>query len=256
MLTTGISLAALILMPGTVERPDPTRYRMDVEMKNVADLTAAGMGEMASGVSATVWFQLTMSDSADGKIALITVDSLNYQTDGQAAMAFPEGLGAALTGSTLRAHVKDGKIDGQPEFSVPPTENPLSSLVSPAFAGLFAGIGSNSSRNTWADTTNSEQNSDAGSSVTETIATWTVTGRDGNLLLIDGTSSSTLSSTSAQGQEMSGTSESKVSLRTVAGGPAREASITSDQDMTVLNPALPAPIPVKVHNTLKLAQLP
>lgn len=256
MLTTGLSLAALVLMPGTTDRPDPTRYRMELTMKNVADLTAAGMGEMETNITGTVWFQLTMSDTTGGRIALIAVDSVNYEADGQAAMQLPPGLGASVAGSTVRAYIKDGKVEGTPEFSLPATQNPVSSLVAPALAALFPGVSATSNRTTWVDTTSTEASNQGGNSVTEAIATWSITGREGTLLLVDGTSVSTLSSSSPEGQEMSGTIESKISLRTPAGGPSRETTISSEQEMTVLAPTLPAPIPVKVNTSVKLGTLP
>jgi hypothetical protein len=256
MLTTGLSLTALILMPAAVDQPDPTRYRMELSMKNVADLTSAGMGEMITNVTGTVWFQLTMSDTTGGRIALIAVDSVNYEADGQAAMQFAPGLGAGVAGSTVRAYIKDGKVEGTPQFSVPAAENPITSLVIPALSALFPGISSNEARSSWVDTTNSETNNQAGSQVTEAIATWTINGREGNLLLIAGSTSSAVSSSTPEGQEMSGTIESKVSVKTPAGGPAQQTTITSDQDMAVLVPALPDPIPVKVNTSIKLATLP
>lgn len=254
MLTTGLSIAALIAAAGSTDHADPMRYRMELKMKNVADLSAAGMGEMVTNISGTVWFQLTMSDTAGGRIALIAVDSVIYQADGQAAAQLPAGLGEGLRGSTVRAYVKDGKVEGNPEFSVPPNSNPVVTLVAPALTALFPGISPTESRTSWADTTSTDNTSEAGSSLVEAIANWKITGKEGDILVVDGTTNSTLS-TSGSGPEMTGTIESKVGLKTPAGGPAREATITSEQAMSMLVPNMPAPIPMAVNTSVVLVTL-
>jgi hypothetical protein len=230
------------------------RYRIDLTIKQDIDLTAAGQGPQTTDMTGTAFVTLTMSDTTGGKLAHLAIDSMTVVATGQLSNAFTQDLADSLKGQWLHAYVVDGKISGTPTPSV--EGNPALAVATAAINALFPGIGSKAaSGQGWADTTSNDVTNDQGMQNTQQIVTWTVGTRDGETLMLTGTGSGSVTAEMG-GQQITGILSSSATITSVIGGPSSKATITSTQELSVLNPALPEPIPVKVSSTATLVELP
>lgn len=250
-------LLTLLTVAGSLLGPDrPTqRFRIDVETKTVADLTSAGMGSQESTVTASVFVAVTMSDSADGQTAHVVVDSLTIAATGQAAMQISQELADSLRGQFVHAYIKGGRMEGAPTPSV--ATNPVMlAVVMPVINVLFPGVSSKAmTSQTWSDTARVDNTTEQGTTNSQQIVDWTVVAREGNVVTLTAVSNGTLTA-EMSGQQIAGTTVSHISVTTPIGGPATKGTMQATQDMSVLVPSLPDPIPVKVESTHTLSAMP
>jgi hypothetical protein len=251
-------LALLSLAAGAVSSTGPDkaaqRYRVNVELKQEIDLTAAGAGAQEAGVTGTAFITLTMSDTTGGKLAHVVIDSMTVAATGQLAGQFSQDAATALRGATLHAYVVDGKMSGPAKPSI--EGNPAMNIAIAGMAALFPGVSSKATAGQgWVDTTRSESTTEAGTQNTEQVVTWTVSGREGATLTLTSSGTGTFSAETS-GQQITGTITSSGSVTSVIGGPATSATINTTQDLSVLSPSLPDAIPVKVTSMAVLTLMP
>ena len=249
-----LSLAAGAVSPTHGPEKAAQRYRVNVELKQEVDLTAAGAGQQQAEVTGTAFINVTMSDTTGGKLAHVVIDSMTVAATGQLAGQFTQAAADALRGATLHGYVVDGKMSGPAKPSV--TDNPAMNLAMAAMAALFPGVSSKGTAGQgWVDTTRSESTNEAGTQNTEQVVTWTVASRDGATLTLTSSGKGTITA-ETNGQQITGTITSNGSVTSVIGGPATTATITTVQELSVLSPSLPEAIPVKVSSLAVLTQLP
>jgi hypothetical protein len=252
------ALLATLVAATPVAGPDnpaqATRYKLDVTMTQTADLTALGQGEMTGSVNGTVFVTLTMSDTTGGKIAHFVVDSMKITADGMLAGQMGQSFADSLAGETIHAYIKDGRVEGTPELSA--SGNPAMNVAAQIVGVVFAGVGPKAQGATsYADTVTSNTTNDQGTRNTQQVVEWTVKGNNGGVLTMSGTGNGTLSA-DMNGQQISGTVKSTIEVTTPIGGPATASTASSQQEMMVLIPGAPEPIPVKVDSKATLTTLP
>jgi hypothetical protein len=253
VLTTLAALASLTAVAGP-EKAVAQRYKLDVAITQNIDATAAGQGVVTSEITGTALLTLTMSDTAGGQLAHLVIDSFTVSADGQAGAMFSQELANALKGQFIHGYVVDGKLSGTAKPSV--EDNQTMNLVMPAMNALFPGIGARaSSAETWTDTTRNNTVNEQGTQNSESIVTWTVTGRNGEVLSLTGAAQGTVTIEAAE-QQVSGTVTSTSTVTSVVGGPSTSATLESKQVLSVLIAALPDPLPVSVETRATLTQIP
>lgn len=252
-------LALLVATTGVVgpDGPDkaPQRYRVDVKIEQVVDLSSAGMSEMRSSATSTSYVTLTVSDTTGGSLMHLVIDSVKVSTVGQQFdMTFNQTMADSLKNQFFHAYIVNGRSDGPAKPSV--ENNPVISLVAPAVSALYPGIGDKANQgDKWSDTTRSETSTAQGTQNTSQIVDWVVTSRNGDVLTVTGTGNGTVNA-DMDGQQVSGTIATTAEVTTVVGGPAAASKVVSKQSITVLAPQFPEPIPVNVTSEATLTKLP
>ncbi len=252
-------LALLVATSGIVgpgDGPDnsPQRYRLDVKLNQTVDLTAAGMGEMISEVTSTAWVTLTVSDTTGGSLAHVVIDSMNVAATGQLAAAFTQDLADSLRGEWIHVYIVDGRPEGAPKPSV--EGNTVLQMVIPSISALYPGIGEKAAGiDKWADTTNNDVVNENGSQNTSQIVDWVIHSRDGGNLTVTATGNGSVNADMG-GQQVSGTITSTINATSPIGGPASKSEVSSTQNLTVLNAAMPEPIPLTVVSSATVVQVP
>jgi hypothetical protein len=252
------TLALLSLAAGVAGPVGPDkaaqRYRLDLVLTQAVDLTSAGQGELKSDVTSTAFVTVTMSDTTGGRLAHVVIDSLTVVGNGPLAGQFSQALADALKGESLHGYIVDGKLQGAAKPSV--DANPTLNLVMPVMNALFPGVGARAATTqSWSDTTQNNVTNEQGTQNSQSIVAWTVTGREGTVFTLTGAGTGTTSVEGEQ-QQATGTVTSSITVSTVAGGPAKSTKLTSSQELSVLVPSLPDPIPVKVDTEATLTELP
>lgn len=253
-----IAMLALATMQGPVS-PAPLHYRIESSTSSAQDLTSMGRGKVSGGLSTVGYVTVTMSDSGDGVIARITVDSMHLTPVG-AMTAQITPTTAALAADSARGEWVDvysvhGMIRGTPR---PSSQNPALSAVMQAVGVLYPGLRSNVKvGDAWADTTHVDSDVQGGHQKGDIVAAWKVSGLDGGNLVLDGTATTRMTTNSTNGQVV------KVSLNSTEhlvegarGAPTRMATIESTSNVTMTTPQSSTPIPATNSGSLKITLLP
>lgn len=244
-------LALLTLVAGPTGPEAPQRYKMDVTISQVLDLSAMGMGEQTSDINGTVFFTLTMSDTTDGQLAHAVIDSMMVTATGQAAMQFSQSVADGLKGEYIHAYIKGGKVEGTATPSV--TGNTAMALAMPFVSAVFAGV--RDGAKTWADTISTVTSNDQSNMNAQSIVNWTVTGMTGDQLQLTGEGAGTVSGEQA-GNQISGEVTNSWTLTSVVGGPATKAVLESSQDLLIITMQAPEPIAVQVTTSATVVEIP
>lgn len=249
-------LALALVATGPTPGPEQvaTRYRVDMTLQQQIDLSAAGQGVQSNDLSASIFMNVVMSDTTDGQIAHVVIDSMTLNAEGLAAAQYSQQLADSIRGSFIHAYIVDGRLKGAPTLSV--EGNVALVLATQSLSALFPGVGTAAAGKAgWADTVTTTTSTEAVNVNSTQVITWTRTGQDGDVLLLSGTGEGTVTG-EQQGNQVSGTVKNTLTAETVIGGPARSARIASDQAMDILVASLPDPVSVKTTTTVTAATLP
>lgn len=250
-------LVALLALagPGPVKPlnvPAPVHYRIDAKSRQDVDLTAMGQPMMSSDLTASIFLSLTMSDTTGGKLAHVIIDSMQMVATGQMEQAYPHSLADSAKGTFMHAYIVAGKVKDNAKLQV---ENAATSLARQTLSLLFAGTREGKKVGEgWTDTTESSNTSANGTQKTKVVYDWKVTGATGGTVTVEGTGSGTSSLEGGQ-QTFVGTSSSKTTVTSPAGGPSTHATLHSSQALQVTAPGLPNTIPVTAVSDLTLTIL-
>lgn len=251
-------LAVLVVLAGLgpvkpVVPTAPVHYRIDAKSRQEVDLTAFGQPSQVTELTAKVFISLTMMDTTGGKLAHVVIDSMMFDATGQMQMAFNQAAADSAKGATIHAYVVDGKVKDNAKLSV---ETQATGLARQTLSLLFAGTrAGKKAGDGWVDTTTASNKSATGTTQTTTVVTdWKVTGAEGDVMTAEGNGKGQVSMEGGE-QQISGTSTSKLTVTSPAGGPARRATLTSQQALMVTVPGAPEPIPVTATSNLTLTLL-
>ncbi len=251
-------LAVLIALAGLgpvkpVVPAAPLHYRIDAKSRQEVDLTAFGQPPQVTELTAKIFISLTMMDTTGGKLAHVVIDSMMFEATGQMQMAFNQAAADSAKGATIHAYVVDGKVKDNAKLSI---ETQATGLARQTLSLLFAGTrGGMKAGNGWVDTTNSSNKAATGATQNTTVVTdWKVTGAEGDAITVEGSGNGKVSMEGGE-QQISGTSTSKLTVTSPAGGPSRRATLSSQQALLVTVAAAPEPIPVTAISSLTLTLL-
>ena len=256
MLIAMLALAAA-QVPVTLPSP-PLRYRIESKTTLDQDLTSIARGKVTGGMATTAFISVTMTDSAEGQVARVMVDSLKMEPTGAMALQLTPNAAAAAAdsarGAWVHAYSVRGTLRGVPQPSSP---NPALASVLQAVGVMFPGIRSGIKvGDNWADTTKIDGDVQGNHQLGNIIATWTVTGTENGGLILDGTAITKVTTTGQNGQTLTVAGSSREHLAMAARGPSRNASIESSRDATTVRHPGATPIPEKTTAVLRLTQLP
>jgi hypothetical protein len=244
-------LALLMFAAGPNGPEAPQRFKMDVAISQVVDLTSMGQGETTSDITGVVFFTLTMSDTTDGRLAHAVIDSMTVEATGQAGMMFSQTAADALKGEFLHGYIKNGKVEGTATPSV--NDNAAMNLASPFLTAIFPGV--RDGAESWSDTVSTNTSTDQANMNSQAIVDWTVTGRSGEELVLTGKGTGTVSG-EQQGNQISGEVATTFAVTSVPGGPASSAVLTSSQDLLIITMQAPEPLSVKVTTRGTVTSIP
>ncbi|MEO8479312.1 MAG: hypothetical protein ABI542_06720 [Gemmatimonadota bacterium] len=249
-----LALLTVVMGPGSGPEKAADRYRVDLNLSQAVDLSSAGMGIQETSLEASIFMSVTMSDTTDGQIAHVVVDSMLTSGKGQLEAQYPQALSDSVRGQFIHAYIVNGRLKGTPTFSV--EGNLALALATQGLSALFPGVSDKAAgKKAWADTVNTNTVNNGADMNANQVVNWTVTGQQGEWLTVTGTGEGTLTGTQGDNQ-ITGTVKNTLAAVTRIGGPAKSAELNSTQDITLLTPQLPEPIPIKATSSMKLTTLP
>lgn len=249
-----LALLTVVMGPGSGPERAADRYRVDLNMKQAVDLSSAGQGVQEMSLTAAIFMNVTMRDTTGGRIAHVVIDSMMTTGEGQFAASYPQALADSIRGAFIHAYIVNGRLEGTPTLSV--EGNAALALATQGLSALFPGVSEKAAdKQSWADTVNTHTVNEMVDLNSNQIVTWTVTGKQGDLLTLAGTGEGTVTGEQA-GNPVSGTVKNTLAAVTVVGGPAKNAELSSEQNITVLVAQLPEPVVVKINSSMKLTPLP
>src|ERR1017187_4888890 len=246
MLTMLLALAA-----GLPPKPVvPVQYHVTTKTVTDVDMSAMGSGVKSFVITLSAYVTVTVSDSGQGYLVHVVIDSSTFDGGSAAAMLPPEML-ADPKGAFYHIYVVNGKAQG---VLMPTPAVVQDAQLAPALALLVPGFRAAKAGDSWADTTSADTTV-SGAGVTantsgRSITVWTVTAADGGVKQIDGVTAGTTSVGSAQMQmdiQLNGTSH------TVA--PAGELATTATSkaagqaNMSIAGNAVPMKMTVEMTVT-------
>src|ERR1019366_8249517 len=247
---------ALAAAQGPATAGAPLRYRLEAKTASEQDLTSLGKGKVSGSLTTAAILSVTLTDSADGQVARVRVDSMKLEPTGAMTTSLPLAAAAAaadtVRGAYVRAYTVRGAVRGAPQGSSPsPALQTIFQAIGVLFPGLRSGIKIGDS---WADTTviNNDVQNGTGHQTGRVIATWTVTGMENGGFVLDGTAKTFVTTTGQNGQVLHVIGSSQEHLVMGNHGPTRRASIESTNDVTMTSPQNATPIPARSAGSLRL----
>lgn len=243
LVVAALSLGATLVAPDAGAQ-DAKRYRLELKTIAVQDLSAVGQGEQKQEFSLSGQVRVTATDSAGGQAVAVVVDSLQAS----AGSPLPAELIASLVGTTWTGYrAPNGRVA---ELRTG-TDLPGGQLVEGALMQLFPPIAAGTpGGKAWTDTLDTEE-AGLGIRTVTNFQTADEIHEGKKATRLAGASSSAISGVqeSPQGSlSIEGTGTSTVSWLIAADGSVVTGTFAQDQVLEIAVPALPAPIPVKVHN--------
>ena len=230
----------------------PVHYRIDAKSRQDVDLTAFGQPSQTTELTAKIFISLTMMDTTGGKLAHVVLDSMMFDATGQMQMVYNQAAADSAKGASIHAYIVNGKVKDNAQLSV---ETPATSLARQTLSLLFAGTrGGMKAGESWTDTTNASNKAATGTQTTSVVTEWKVTGAEGDAVTVEGSGNGKVSMDGGE-QQITGTSTSKSTITSPAGGPSRHATLSAQQALQVTVPGAPEPIPVTATSTLTLTLL-
>jgi hypothetical protein len=251
---------ALATTQGPVKPPAPLRYRLEASTVSDQDLTSIGQGKKTGSLTTIAIISVTLTDSAEGQIARVTVDSMTLAPSGEMTRSLPlNAAGSAadsVRGAYVRAYTVHGMMHGAPQGSNPSAAlNPILQAMGDLFPGLRTEIKAGDS---WADTTviNNDAANGAGHQAGRIISTWKVASAANGGFVLEGTAITMMTTTAQNGLvlHISGTSHQHLVMP--SRGPTRSAVVESTNEVSQTSREHPTPIPARTVGSLRLIPLP
>lgn len=254
-------MLAIMLATALFQAPSPAappqRYRLEVKTLRELDQSSNGGAKSADGLTTSALISVTMTDSAGGQLARITVDSIALNPTGAVVDDLQRHPNAAhdARGAWVRVYIAHGKIQGGVQLS--DSTNPALGAIVQAVGVLFPGIRRGAKvGDSWADTSHINNASGPRRVSGEVVAAWKVVANEGDALVLDGSSTSRTKTEDGSGQVMTLTGGSKERVVIPPTGLARRATIETTNEMSITAPRLTSPIPGKTTGSLTLTPLP
>ncbi len=216
--------------PADIAPADSFRYRIVTKSTQEVDASAMGQPSQTVEVTTTALVTVSLTDSAGGQVAHITVDSAGIDAGEMAAMLDAELLKVPV-GAFFHFFVKDGKVvgDRSPSVGSMPVANlmePVGMLFSnPRPAAVIGEL--------WSDTTKVDTTTAQGRSSVTTVSRWKFAGMEQDGRVLEAESAGTMDIDSPMGK-MSGTVSGKQRLVARAKGPLVRLRSDTTNDMVML----------------------
>lgn len=249
-------LAAAIVQAQTPPAA-PQQYRLEVKTLRELDQSSIGRAKTTDGLATSAMISVTMTDSAGGQLARITVNSIALSPTGAVVEDLQRHPTAAqdARGEWVRVYIAHGKIEGGVQLS--DSTNPALGAIVQAVGVLFPGIRRGAKvGDSWADTSHINNASGSRRVTGELISTWTVIANEGDALVLEGSSTSRTKTEDGSGQVLTLTGGSKERVVIPPSGLARRASIETSNEMSITAPRLTSPIPGRTTGSLTLTPVP
>jgi len=251
-------LALAVMQNPTTPTAQTLRYRVEAKTTLDQDLTSIGRGKISGGSNAVAFVTVALTDSADGQVARITVDSMKLEATGAMAAQMPAAAAAAAAdsarGAWVHAYTVRNTLRGVPQPSVQnPALAPIMQIVGVMFPGIRSGIKAGDS---WADTTKVDGDIQSGHQVGAIIAVWQSGALEDGAFVLNGTSSSNVRTTGQAGQVVTVVGSSTERLVIGIGGPAKSGYVESSVNSSIVQRPGDTPIPQHSTAVLRLTRLP
>jgi hypothetical protein len=254
-----VAMLAVAALQGPVTLPaPPLRYRIEAKTTTEQDLTSINRGKVAGALAAVAFVTVTTTDSAEGQISRIAIDSMKLEPTGATALQLTQAAANAAADSArgmwIRVFSVRGTIKGAPRPSgANAALAPVMQAVGVLFPGLRSGLKVGDG---WADTTKIDNDVQGGHQRGQIVATWKVTGSEEGAFLLDGTAVTNVTTNGQAGESLTVNGSSVEHLALATRGPARSASIESTRLASTVRQQGATPIPTKTVASLRLIPIP
>ena len=192
---------ALVVTQGPATPVPPQRYRLETSTTSEQDLSSLGKGRINGSLITTAIISVTLTDSAGGQIARLTVDSIALQPSGEMAKQLPPAVAVAVAdsarGAFVRAYTVRGIVRAAPQGS---NSSPALASLFQALPVLFPGLRTNIKvGDSWADTSVVNSDNQSGHQAGRIIATWKVDSMINGGFVLDGVSTTDVTTTASNG---------------------------------------------------------
>ena len=231
-----------------------TKYHLGATTQQTLDLSAVGGPAQITNLTLDAWIVMTLTDSAGGRVVHVVVDSARSTSDNPMA---PAGDPATAKGAMIHGFQDPAGRVKNLTSSV--TGNPLVAAVQGAVNGLFPRIKAGAkSGDSWVDTTDVTNPGEGNNTTAKVITTYnagmaeSIGGNAG--VHIDAKSTSVIggSLTNPQAGQIEVEGAGGGSGSFVIGGDGRflGGRVTSTQDLMLKVAMAPAPLPLKIVQSL------
>ncbi len=239
--------------------PSTTRYRFDLKTETTVDLSVVGAPNQISNLDLNAWVVMTLTDSAGGKVVHVIVDSLKMET------TIPQ-LSAA-TADSAKGGMIHGFVDPTGHIknvTSTPGGNPLLAAVQGVVNALFPRIKPGTKAGDhWVDTTEVSNAGEGNNTKVKLVLNYvaegneTVGGLPGVKVSVASTSavSGTMENAMAGTMEVEGNGTGTGTFAIGSDGRFLGGSLSSTIDQRLKMAMAPAPIPVKVVQSLAVTLL-
>jgi hypothetical protein len=195
MLTLLLSLH-VIAGPTPVPARAPMHYKIMAKTNTEIDLTAMGQPSQNIVMTVSGFVSVTMTDTAGGQLANVTVDSSTFDA-GMYTAQMPPGMTASSQGTVFHVYLVNGKPNAP--IAATPVSVQAAQLV-PGIELMLAGMRPTRLAESWVDTTKSDTTMAQGGASSTRITTWTAKAGTGGRIQTDGTWTAKTTATIGGGQ--------------------------------------------------------
>lgn len=238
--------------------PATDRYSFEVTTESITDLTELGQGEMESNAILAGELSVTMAE--DGALTIV-LDTITGSSEGQGAQVTPELL-AQVIGTQWTA-VKDDKGRLTELVADSGSSQLASQLEGNLLRGLFPYVPAGAKvGDTWTDTLEYSNADESGSQSTSTAISYsvasdtTMNGIDALVIEAAYETSTTIYQEAQGGIDIEGTGTGTGTHYVTKDGKYLGGARSSDNELEVSGPQIPAIIPITAASTISVNLLP
>jgi hypothetical protein len=167
-----LTLAGLVGAAPAWQAPVTSRYRVDQQLTQEVDATAAGKGKQTVSFSTASFLTVTLSDTASGKAVRIVVDSMQ----GDSTTPIPAAVFDSARGAEFHAFLNAaGKLSDLEAVNVSPAAARIQGFLTDFFPWVKAGARPGER---WADTSSKATTNGIDSVLVRRVTTYRVVGRE------------------------------------------------------------------------------
>ena len=253
---TALGAGALGLMAATTA-PTTTRYRIDQSLTQEVDATAAGQGKQSLTFTMTSFVTVTLTDSAGGKAMRVVVDSMR----GDSAAPIPPTVLDSARGAVFQGFVtREGRPTRLESAGTNPNAAQIQGLVSDFYPWARAGI---KTGDAWTDTSSVTTGEAPDTVMVRRVTRYRASANEGRggrpavRVATEYTSEVAGSQPTPSGSaKIQGTGGGKGSYLVSPDGRYLGGEWELNSALTLSGSFAPAPVPINLRQTTRVATLP
>lgn len=249
-------VAGSMLFSGASRAPETTKYKVDLDVTSVVDLSGVGGAEQRNHVLMTGFITMTLTDTTGGRAMRAVLDSMTADSVPQISQAIQDSARGSTWTGLVGPDNKITNLNG-------PTDNVAAAQFQGIISDFFPRLRPGSKvGDKWSDTSNTTNETDASKSTTNTVTNYSVTGTENR----NGTSALKVETAFAFSQagtvnnpggsfNMDGTGTGHGTFYVTQNGKYLGGMIERSAELSITG-AAPDAIPVTVQMSMNVATMP